>query len=396
VRTVALGEIVADARSGFASGEDIEGGIVQVRMNNVTVEGAFDWSKLRRVPKPKKLDELIVEPNDILFNATNSPELVGKNAVFRKFSEPITFSNHFIRLRVNRRLADSGLVSRWLTDQWRRGTFKSMCRQWVNQASLSRDQLLSLSIPLLPLEEQQRIAAILDQVDDLRRKRRETLERLEWLSWAEFFSRFGEPQRNPNGFTIINFGDLIVDGPTNGLYKPASCYGDGTPILRINNFYNGRIEDIRELRRLQITQVEAQTYALHEADIIINRVNSREYLGKSALVPALLEPTVFESNMMRIRIDRARLDPEFCIALLQTKFIRRQIARRTKDAVNQSSINQVDVRSFRFILPPLELQRAFAARVAEIDKLKARHCAHLAKLDALFASLQHRAFRGEL
>jgi type I restriction enzyme S subunit len=54
------------------------------------------------------------------------------------------------------------------------------------------------------------------------------------------------------------------------------------------------------------------------------------------------------------------------------------------------------LREFPLILPPIDLQRAFAARVAEIDKLKALHRAHLAKLDALFTSLQHRAFRGEL
>jgi type I restriction enzyme S subunit len=87
-------------------------------MNNVTTDGALDWSKLRRVPEPKNVAELIVEPNDILLNATNSPDLVGKNAVFKDFPEPVTFSNHFIRLRLDDRVADSRLISRWLTDQW--------------------------------------------------------------------------------------------------------------------------------------------------------------------------------------------------------------------------------------------------------------------------------------
>jgi len=258
-------------------------------------------------------------------------------------------------------------------------------------------ELAGTPVLLPPLDEQRRIAAILDQADDLRRKRREALELLERLVWGIFYTEFGEPEANPNGFSEMTFGKLIVDGPTNGLYKPSSAYrDDGIRILRINNFYDGRIEDPRSFRRLRASQAELQTYGLSKDDIVINRVNSREYLGKSALIPELQEPTVFESNMMRLRIDTTKLAPIFCIAFLQTDFIKRQIAARTKDAVNQSSINQSDVRSFKFLVPPLDLQRAFAARVAEIDALKAHHRAHLEKLDALFASLQHRAFRGEL
>jgi type I restriction enzyme S subunit len=206
-------------------------------MNNVTIDGTFDWSKLRRVPEPKKLDELIVRSNDILFNATNSPELVGKNAVFRGFSEPVTFSNHFIRLRLDERLADSGLVSRWLTDQWRRGIFRSMCRQWVNQASLNKEQLLNLTIRLPPLDEQRRIAEILDRADDLRRKRREGIERLEQLTRAMFIADFDGQNRYPH-FPLSQVCDLITDGTH---YTPT--YADeGNIFLSARNVTSKKID----------------------------------------------------------------------------------------------------------------------------------------------------------
>jgi type I restriction enzyme, S subunit len=154
--------------------------------------------------------------------------------------------------------------------------------------------------------------------------------------------------------------------------------------------------NIRDLRRLKIGQKEIQLYALHQDDIVVNRVNSGEFLGKSAIVPALHEPIVFESNMMRIRIDRKQMHPRYCIAFLQSDFVKQQIARRAKDAVNQSSINQSDVRSFKFVLPPPCEQTTFVERAAEIEAIELAQRTHLAHLDALFASLQHRAFRGEL
>jgi type I restriction enzyme S subunit len=209
-------------------------------------------------------------------------------------------------------------------------------------SNLSLAQIGEFKILLPSLNTQRRIAVILDQVDELRRKRQQALNRLEALTWAIFHEMFGEPDINPNKYPVEQFGDLIVDGPTNGLYKHASAYGEGTRILRINNFYDGQVMNLKELRRVKISEKEMKVFKLEEDNIVINRVNSREFLGKSALIPHLDEAVVFESNMMRIGIDKRRLDGIFCISLLQTPFIKKQIDRSAKDAVNQSSINQSD------------------------------------------------------
>jgi type I restriction enzyme, S subunit len=110
----------------------------------------------------------------------------------------------------------------------------------------------------------------------------------------------------------------------------------------------------------------------------------------------LAEPTVFESNMMRFAVDRAVVDPGFLIEYLQTRFVRTHIVKCTKDAVNQSSINQQDVKSIPTVLPPRPLQERFVGRLAGVERLKSANTASLASLAALFASLQYRAFRGEL
>jgi type I restriction enzyme S subunit len=166
--------------------------------------------------------------------------------------------------------------------------------------------------------------------------------------------------------------------------------------LRIDAFYCGQVTKLDVLKRVRVSKEECDLYRLRVGEIVINRVNSMEYLGKSALIPDLREPTVFESNMMRFDIDRDNVEPGYVVQFLQTSFIKGQILTASKNAVNQSSINQQDVKDFRINVPPFPLQHEFARRVGAVEKLKMAQRASLAELDALFASLQHRAFRGEL
>lgn len=98
---------------------------------------------------------------------------------------------------------------------------------------------------------------------------------------------------------------------------------------------------------------------------------------------------------MRIRFG-AKVLPEYIAAAFQRPAIQRQIENRKSGTTSVFAIYWRELKSLLVPVPSLDLQHAFAARVAEIDKLKAQHRAHLAKLNALFASLQHRAFRGEL
>jgi type I restriction enzyme S subunit len=394
---VALGEVLADATPGFACGEDVEDGVFQFRMNNITTEGQLDLSKQRRVPRDyRNIDRFLVQSGDVLFNATNSPDLVGKTAFFPGLEEPAVFSNHFLRLRPRDSELDGRYLARWLNLQFSHGRFKGMCRQWVNQATVSRDALSSLKLPLPPLPEQRRIAEILDKADALRAKRRAALAQLDTLTQSIFLDMFGDPTTNPKGWPIAKLGELITVGPQNGLYRPASDYGSGTPILRIDAFYDGVVTELATLKRVRISSEEISLYGLKPGDIVVNRVNSREYLGKSALIPELPEPTVFESNMMRFGVDARRLHPVYLINHLQTRHVRAQILRASKDAVNQSSINQQDVKGISITLPPLAQQERFARYVGASQVLASAHRASAVTLNVLFASLQGQAFAGDL
>lgn len=171
----------------------------------------------------------------------------------------------------------------------------------------------------------------------------------------------------------VKLGSVLSVKPQNGLYKPQSDYVNGNkgiPILRIDAFYNGKITDITNLKRLYCSNEEKECYLLKENDIVINRVNSIQYLGKCAHITNLLEDTVFESNMMRFHLKDNLYNAVYMVHLLCTKYIYNQIINHAKKAVNQASINQKDVQDFNVYLPPIELQNQFAKEVQAIDKSK--------------------------
>ncbi len=394
---VSLGRLVVDMQPGFACRPTDEGaGTPQLRTNNVSADGRLNLAEVKRVSaNDGQLERYLMAAGDVLFNNTNSPALVGKTAYFDR-SEQFLFSNHMTRIRTNSELLDGKFLARFLHWTWSVGGFAKMVVQWVSQAAINRAQLASLPVPLPTPSEQRRVVELLDQAYALRRKRAEADTKVERILPALFLKMFGDPETNPRGFSVVPLGNVIADGPQNGLYKPASAYGTGTRILRIDSFYSGQVIDLSTLKRLELTPDEVEKYGLRTDDIVINRVNSEEYLGKSTIVPALDEPVVFESNMMRFRVDPAVAAPLFVIAHLQCPFTRKDILRKAKRAINQASINQQDVRALKFLKPPKHSQLQFAAIVEQASIALARTASAKAKLRMLFDVLLQRAFSGDL
>ncbi|MYC59667.1 MAG: hypothetical protein F4X09_05665, partial [Gammaproteobacteria bacterium] len=139
--------------------------------------------------------------------------------------------------------------------------------------------LMSLSVPLPPPDEQMRIVTILNRAAKIERLRRQAQERLREFIPALFIKMFGDPVDNPLGWAKEKLGRVITSGPQNGLYKPRSAYGSGTPILRIDGFYDGNVSNPASWKRLSLDDSTLRKYKLAENDIVINRVNSRPFLG---------------------------------------------------------------------------------------------------------------------
>jgi type I restriction enzyme S subunit len=254
-------------------------------------------------------------------------------------------------------------------------------------------QVLDQELPLPDLQQQRRVVDLLSCAQSVVRLRREIQKNTALMIPALFNDMFGNSVSNPKGWPVVPLGSLLSGTPQNGLYKHKSAYGSGTPIVRIDAFYDGEIRDLAGLKRLRLDDEEAQRFALAPGDILINRVNSPEYLGKSALIPTLAETTVFESNMMRLKLDTAQVDPRYMISMLQSQRARQHIRATARRAINQASINQQDVKQLPVMLPPLARQAAFGRCAESTTAIASRQADGMAVAAATFEALLGRLFQ---
>jgi len=274
-------------------------------------------------------------------------------------------------------------------NNWTVGTNKAVMGLTLNKKTLSEQTML---LPDMP--EQEKIVKRLDALQEIIINRQRVLTLLDELVRSRFVEMFGDPAQNPKNLPYKKLGEVIVQAPQNGMYKPQEAYvtdQTGTPILRIDAFYDGEIEKGKKLKRLQCTPDELEKYSLQEDDIVINRVNSLEYLGKCAHIKNLSEATVFESNMMRLHLQDG-YNAVYVTKILCSQYVKNQILNKAKEAVNQASINQTDVQSIKILVPPLDVQNQFATFVHQVDATKASVQAQLDSLTTLCAKMMQDFF----
>ena len=365
--------------------------VILLRANNIQ-NGKIVLDDVVYVSKSKVSESQYLRQGDILVcTSSGSKELVGKAAFV---DEDLTMVFGAFCKVVRPKIECCKYMGHFFQSPYYRNHI-SAASAGANINNLRNEHIADLHIPLPSLDEQRKIAGVLDQVSDLIAKRRQQLDKLDEMVKARFVEMFGDPVVNPYRFPMVKLGSVLTVEPQNGLYKPQSDYvvdGSGIPILRIDGFYNGKVTDFQKLKRLLCSDEEIQKFLLHENDIVINRVNSIEYLGKCGLIQGLLEETVYESNMMRLHIDESKFNVYYIVYLLCSQFIYNQILGKAKKSVNQASINQKDVQGLMVYIPALTLQNQFAALVEQTEKTKATVSRSLEKLETLKKALMQKYF----
>jgi type I restriction enzyme S subunit len=247
-----------------------------------------------------------------------------------------------------------------------------------------------IRVPLPLLDEQRRIAAILDKAEELRTKRRQALTGLDAFTQSIFHSMFGDPISNPMGWPMVRVGDAL-ESAKYGSSEKAALVGT-TPVLRMNNLTYGGQLDLSQMKYLSGDVDEK--YLVRLGDVLFNRTNSAELVGKTAVYTGP-EPMAYAGYLVRLRTN-ASCRPHFLGTFMNLPSTKKTLRNMCKSIVGMANINAQEVQTIKMPLPHVEKQNDFEARLMAINHLKDHNHAQLRELDTLFASLQHRAFKGEL
>ena len=276
---------------------------------------------------------------------------------------------------------------------WSRANGSSQYGSATNYIRMGNFEDYTLPIP--PLTEQRRIAEVLDRAEALRAKRRAALAQLDSLTQSLFLDLFGDTRKERTRWPTVPLEGIVKETKL-GLVRGSQEFGPEFPIpyVRMNAITRSGALELGNVQRTHATEAEVEAYRLEPGDFLFNTRNSEELVGKTALYRGG-GLHLFNNNLMRVRFT-ARADPIFIAAAFKTAFVQHELNLRKSGTTNVFAIYYKDLRSLPLPLPPIPLQREFARRVTAVEALKTAQRASLAELDALFATLQHRAFKGEL
>jgi len=291
---------------------------------------------------------------------------------------------------------DRGYFERILRSPQARVIYAAKMRGTTNRRrTIPKDVFTELLFPLPPLAEQKRIAAILDAADALRAKRRESLAQLDTLLQSTFLDIFGDPVTNPKGWEEKTIEEIVSDTKL-GLVRSSEEFGWDFPIpyVRMDALtIDGKFLPDK-VQYTDANKKEKASYSLQPGDLLFNTRNSKELVGKVCVYTGP-QGWLFNNNLMRIRF-KGGIEPNVIAAQFQFQRVQRELEQRKSGTTSVFAVYWKSLKTLPVLVPPIDLQRRFATIVASIEAQKGRLRQHLAELDTLFASLQQRAFNGEM
>ena len=363
-----------------------EGYVPILRAGNITDSG-LTFDDLVFVPVERVSEKQIIRCYDVVIaTSSGSLDIVGKAA-----PALVDFTGSFGAfckvLRPNSKVYPGYFAHFFKTRDYRRRI--SALATSANINNLRNEHLDELEILLPNWAEQKRIAEILDRAQSLISKRREAIAQLDTLTQAIFIEMFGDPVVNPKLHPVVRLGSLtkISSGSTPSRKQPENFDGN-IPWVKTTEVNGGLITDTEE----KITESALQNSSCHVypmGSILIALYGQ----GKTRGQCAVLGIEAATNQACGVLLPNPNYITNFLFAQLSMSYSRLRAMAR---GGNQENLNLGLIADFTVLLPSLPLQKEFARRIEALERLKTAHRASLSELDALFASLQHRAFRGEL
>lgn len=317
----------------------------------------------------------LVYPGDFVYD----PNLLWSGAIARSSLTIAGLVSPVYEVFKAAEATDASFLAAWLKSPARLSQYQRISVGTnVRRRRASIEDLASLPILLPPLPEQRAIAAVLGSIDEAIERTDEVIaatERLRDALLHELLTR-GLPGHHtawrdvpglgtiPSCWEVVRLGD-VLDSTTYGT-NVALAENGAVPVLRMNNIQDGEV-DTTDVRRGDLSEADVQTLDLVSGDILFNRTNSRDLVGKVAVVRNLPQPISFASYLVRLRVKRDLADPFWLAALLCAPPCQGRIRRLATPGVSQANVNPTSLKSITVPLPPLPEQRAIAASLDGVD-----------------------------
>ena len=260
------------------------------------------------------------------------------------------------------------------------------------QPQITRTSLKAVRVSFPPLDEQKRIAEVLDRAEALRARRRAALALLDELTQSIFLDMFGDPVVNPKGWTKTLLGEQLTYQRYGPRFYNEKYSEEGVRIVRITDLDSFGVLTFDNMPRQDVNDEEREKFLLKPGDIIFARTGAT--VGKVALIKEGDPECIAGAYFITLRFS-PEIHPTYARAVLTSKSIQAIVWVRSQQSAQQN-FSGPGLRALPMPVPPIELQRDFAKRVEQIHALKKINESHLEAIDELFASLQSRAFKGEL
>lgn len=365
-------------------------------MAAVSEDGRIDFEEQREAGEVKK-GYTYFERGDVLVAKITPCFENGKATRTEALANPAGFgSTEFHVLRAGREIDSSYLFHLIWNSKFREVGANNMTGS-AGQKRVPADFLKRLEIPLPPLDEQRRIAAILDKADDLRRKRKRALELLDGLTLSIFFDLFGHSGEDISRWgKPIPLSDLAEIG--SGITKGRKLNGQAVrqvPYLAVANVQDRRL-DLTNVKTIEATEGEIARYRLQENDLLLTEGGDPDKLGRGTLWGGELIEAIHQNHIFRVRVESEFVLPLFLNWLVGSPYGKRYFLGVAKQTTGIASINKTQLSEFPTILPPIDLQHRFVRLAEEVAIQARRLISSETNTETLFSSLQSRAFSGQL
>lgn len=370
-----------------------ETGTKILRTSNFTSEGNINYNDVvaRSIREDKVIDKRLRYGDIILEKSGGTEKTPVGRVVFcdDSIEKDIYLCNNFTQaMRVRKNLAIPRYVFYFMWNLHYSGKTDLLQNKTTGIRNLQVKSYLNQNIPLPPLDEQRKIAAVLDKVSDLIAKRRQQLDKLDTLVKARFVEMFGVYPANPMRWETGTIRDVVAD-VRYGSSRPA-VDGGKYPYLRMNNITYGGELDLTDTKRIDVPDNELDKCTVRRGDVLFNRTNSKELVGKTCVYNRD-EMMVLAGFVVRVRLTE-RVLPEFLVAFLNTDFSKQMLLGMCKTAIGQANINAQEMQNIGLYLPPIETQRQFVRFKKHTDKSKLAVIQSLEKLETLKKSLMQQYF----